>query len=501
MNDADLAFELELERAEAIERARRGLLAFTASTKPDYEISWHHRLTCKYLNRFVSGEIKRLMIFEPPRHGKSELTSRRLPAFIFGRNPRASVIGTSYSADLASRMNRDVQRIIDSDAYREIFPLTRLSGENVRSVSQGSWLRNSDIFEIVGYGGTYRSAGVGGGITGMGGDFLLIDDPIKNQEEADSKVYRDKLYEWYTTTLYTRLEKEGGILVTLTRWHEDDLAGRLLELAKRDKTADQWTVLELPAIRDDKKNPEDPRKIGEALWPSKYSIERLSAMRSSIGSYFWNALYQQRPTSPKGSIIQKAWMTKRYANLPDRIDEMVLSLDCSFKDTDGTDFVAMQVWARRGADRFLVDRVKLRLDIVGTIRELLKLSARYPKAFVKLVEDKANGPAVIALLKGKLPGLIAVEPMGSKEARARAVAPEWEAGNVYLPESAPWLEEFITEVSGFPKTANDDEVDAMTQALIRFQSEAVGTFTEDMIPSAVNTIANFSDAYGGAEAW
>jgi len=179
------------------------------------------------LERFASGELKRLMVFMPPRHGKSQLVSRFLPAYIFSKNPNARVIACSYSADLASAMNRDVQRIMDGQEYREVFTEAQLNAKNV--VTTQSWLRNSTVFEIVGKRGYYISAGIGGPITGKGGDFAIIDDPVKNAEEAQSPTIRRKHWEWFTSTLYTRLEKGGSILLTMTRWNEDDLAGQVVE--------------------------------------------------------------------------------------------------------------------------------------------------------------------------------------------------------------------------------------------------------------------------------
>lgn len=199
--------------------ARRGVLSFTQYTKPDYETNWHHEVLCDHLDKFVSGEIRRLMVFMPQRQGKSELVSRRLPAYVFGRFPRASVMGCSYAADLSSRMNRDVQRIIDSPEYLKVFPGTRLYGKSVRSTSEGSYLRNSDIFEIVDYLGVYRSAGVGGGITGMGFDYGIIDDPVKDPKDAESEVVRESLWEWYTGAFWTRQAPNARILLTMTRWH------------------------------------------------------------------------------------------------------------------------------------------------------------------------------------------------------------------------------------------------------------------------------------------
>lgn len=493
--------ELEAERELKRELARTKLLAFTTYTMPKYEINWHHRLTCKYLDQFVEGKIKRLIVTEPPRHGKSELTSRRLPAYILGRDPTTSIIATSYAADLASRMNRDVQRIIDSQEFMDLFPGVYLSGENRLGVkSSGSWLRNSDIFEVVDYGGTYRSAGVGGGITGMGGKFLLIDDPIKNQEEADSQVYRDKLWEWYTSTLYTRLEKEGSILVTLTRWHEDDLAGRLLEAAKNDPDADQWLVLNLPAMYETKDaHPEDPRAEGEALWPNKYSDDRLRALRASVGSRVFNSLYQQRPAAAEGSIIKRNWI-RYYKTLPPRLDEIIQSWDFTFKDTKNADFVVGQVWGRHGANKYLLDEVRGRMDIIGSINAMYSLSAKHPKAYVKLVEDKANGPAIIQLIGSKLSGIVAVEPEGSKDSRLHSVAAEYEAGNVYYPDPsiAPWIGDHVEEIVGFPTAKYRDRVDSASQGLSRLRASTSSTFTKQHVP---NRISSITASIRGAETW
>ncbi|MEY2703415.1 MAG: hypothetical protein RLY43_2054, partial [Bacteroidota bacterium] len=617
MNDLTDAEKWELLHLQQMQLARISMLDFTLWTFPEYEVNWHHKLICDKLDEFIYSKTShRLMIFAPPRNGKSEIVSRRLPAFLLGINPKNKVIACSYSADLASLMNRDVQRIIDDDKYRKIFPNTGLSGSHVRTTQ--NWLRNSDIFEIVNYGGVYKSSGVGGGITGSGcncfvantiiscygknkpinkikvaelvasfnhstnkveykkviaiktslakelisvrtakreikctpdhrifsgnsyksaiqcatgnslialrsvfgmqflryclysttfrcneankkktirsllfkglfrkssrnkesqkmyylrrknrsknkkilwnlpktnklseiksyslpyllkristkissnsalfrrlcrfisfkknekirqskiytrqtissfisknkainyraryflrylsskrrvgcssyrwGEIkqyikqlnyimpklsyytpqiendsiqsikniscgevevydiqveennnffangilvhncLIIDDPIKNQEEADSETYREKIWDWYTTTAYTRLEKNGKVIVMLTRWHEDDLAGRLLNLAKTNSDADQWDVLTLPAIKEDDNNSYDKRAIGDALWPNKYSLEKLKAMKASAGERAWNALFQQRPSSSQGGIFKR----------------------------------------------------------------------------------------------------------------------------------------------------------------------------------------------------
>jgi hypothetical protein len=247
---------LEAER----EIARRRLIEFTLRTCPNYQAGWFHREVATKMERFLADVLAkrapREMLLAPPRSGKTEIVSRRFPAWTLGKHPDLSIIAASYGSDLASRNNRDVQRVMDDPEYEALFPETKLFGENIRTVARGSWLRNSDIFEVVGRKGVYRSTGVMGSITGMGGDILLLDDPIKDAHEASSKVYRDRLWEWYTSTFYTRRAPGAGILIILTRWHEDDLAGRLLN----DKEGDKWNVTRFPAIAEED---EPHRKEGE----------------------------------------------------------------------------------------------------------------------------------------------------------------------------------------------------------------------------------------------
>lgn len=457
-----------------LEWARRKLIAFTQQTFPAYRANWHHEVLADALDQFIDGPITRLLVFLPPRYGKSELVSRRLPALILGRNPDARIISCSYGAKLASRNNRDVQRIIDDARYAELFPDTRLFGKNIRTVAQGTFLRNNDIFEIIGHRGYYISAGIGGAITGMGADYALIDDPIKNRLEANSETFRDNIWEWYTSTLYTRLEENARVLVTMTRWHEDDLAGRLLQQMSADPEADQWTVIRFPAIKDEPDIPYDPREPGEALWPDKYPVARLATIKATVGSSEWEAVFQQRPAPAEGGMLKRGWW-QFYRTPPARFDEVIQSWDMSFKDTKSSDFVVGQVWGRRGAEKFLLDQVRARMDFPTAAQAVVLLSAKWPEARAKLIEGKANGPAVIAYLTKRIPGLIEVEPLGGKIARAAAVSPTVEAGNVYLPDPsrAPWVGDFITECAQFPNGAFDDQVDAMSQALTRLESSAI----------------------------
>lgn len=455
--------------------AQQSMAGFVYATMPGYLMGWVHETICAELDDFLravaDGLSPRLMLCMPPRHGKSELASRRFPAYVFGRYPDMSIIGTSYSADLASRLNRDVQRVIEQPEYIEIFPQTTLSAKNIHTVATGNYLRNSDLFEIVGHRGSYRSAGVGGGITGMGGDILIVDDPFKDRAEADSPTIRRKVWDWYTSTLYTRLAPGGGILVINTRWHMDDLSGRLLEAARRGE-GDQWRVVEFPAIAA---HDELRRKAGEALHPERYPLEQLLAVKRALGSRDWEALYQQHPVPDGGNIFKAEWL--RFwlpKDLPEKFDHVLLSWDMTFKDGDDNDYVVGQVWGRAGADRYLLDQVRARMGFTDTLASFRALAEKWPQATRKLVEDKANGPAVIDSLRHHVSGIIPVSPDGSKTARAHAVTALFEAGNVYLPhpQHCSWASEYVSELTQFPGAAHDDQVDATTQALRDMESKA-----------------------------
>lgn len=462
------------------EEARKGLLDFIMFTKEDYEPAWFHEIVCSEIDSFLESETdNRLIITISPRRGKSEIVSRRTPAYVLGKNPNTSIIVASYSADLAQRINRDVQRIIDSPKYRILFPETTLSGKNVKTTSLGSYVRTSDLFEIVGYKGALRSAGVGGGITGTGADLAIIDDPFKDWQDAYSPRYRQMIKDWYSSTLYTRLSPKGKVIIIHTRWHEDDLIGWLLKEAEANPEADQWKVVNLPEIQDEHNNyphPKDQRQHGEVLWSDRYSLEHVNKIKNSVGSKVFNALYQQRPTTDGGQIIKAEWI-QYFKELPE-IDYYIASWDCAFKDTKTSDFVVGTVWAVCGSNKYLVYLVRERMGITETMKQMIIVSKKFDLRY-QVIEDKANGPAIIQMLKNKIPALLAFNPEGSKEARANAVAPQFEAGNIWIPSKyveknreqfgtvIAKLDEYVNELTTFPNGANDDMVDSTTQALLK----------------------------------
>ena len=459
---------------EMVYLSRSNLMAFVKSTMPSYDIGWVHREICGRLMEFLvkveRKESPRLILTMPPRHGKSQLVSKHFPSWCFGVDPNLSIISSSYSDSLSKRINKDVQNIIETDTYHRIFPRTSLSQKSVqvrreftRKMRKRSSIRTMDLFEIPGYSGSFRSTGIGGGITGMGCDILCIDDPFKDRKSADSPTVRQTVWDWYTSTAYTRLSPGGGVLVTVTRWHEDDLVGRLLD-AMSQEGSDQWTVINYPAIAE---KDEKHRKVGEALHPDRYPLDMLNRIKKNIGSYDWEALYQQHPSPRGGGIFKKEWI-KHWTTLPRVFDRSIQSWDMTFKGTDSSDNVSGQSWARVGGNFYLLDNDTGKKDFVSQIRSMQRMSSKWPETIEKVVEDKANGPAIITALGSKIPGIVPYTPRGSKQARAYSVSPLFEAGNVYLPpmdSDHPWVKGFVDELLAFPNAPHDDQVDAMTQAL------------------------------------
>lgn len=480
-----------------LELARRHFGRFVAATKADYQFNWHHKRTCDRLNAFAKGEITHLMLFAPPRTGKTELCSRRLPPFIFGNRPDAKIILGSYGEGLSSTFNRDCQRIMSQPAYRQLFPDVALAGMG-HPKDDGSAVRNNKLFEIVGHEGQLRVAGVDSALVGTGGDIAVIDDPFKNRKEADSITQRNRVWEWYGDVVETRLEKGGQVLIILTRWHEDDLAGRLLSLAKSDPDAQQWEVESFAALKEGPPTEHDPREEGESLWPEKFSRETMLKRKKTLGTRRFSALYQQNPTPIEGTIVKRAWCQKFWRELPGRIDDVLISVDCTFKDTGNADFVVMQAWARAGADKYLLDEVRDRMDFAVTCTTLEAFCGKHPRATAKIIEDKANGPAVISALQKKIPGLIGFNPQGSKDERLSAVSPEFEAGNVWLPhpDQAPWVHDYIEELC--TNGAHDDRKDATSQALLRFRNGQGSDLPESDVRRTVSTIGGIKK---GVDQW
>jgi predicted phage terminase large subunit-like protein len=402
----------------------------------------HLRLLTDKLELVETGHITRLMVFMPPRHGKSETCSIRFPAWYLGRNPQHQIIGCSYAENLAYTFSYAVRETIASPRYQKLWPLKLDTSGAVR------WqLADKDNLRA-----SYIAAGVGGGITGEGADCLIVDDPVKNAEEAESQTYRDKVWAWYQTTARTRLQPNGKIIVIQTRWHQDDLSGRLMQLAATDPTADQWDVLNLPALKD-----------GEALWPERYPTDVLLNIRSSIGSRSFEALYQGNPTAAEGQIFKREWW--QYYRARPEFKRIIHSWDTAYKAKGPNDYSVLTVWGVTATGYYLLECLRERVEMPELKRMALAAYGR-DKPSAVYIEDAASGQSLIQELKREtnLP-IIPVKVGTDKVTRAYAVTPLIESGRVYLPEYAPWLHDYVEELSAFPNAEHDDAVDSTTQAL------------------------------------
>lgn len=281
--------------------ARRNFSDFVSYTKPNYRFNWHHKILCDKLDDFSRGKIRKMMVFMPPQHGKSELATRRYPAYQLGKNPKTKIAICCYSDTVATSFNRDIQRVIDDTPFSEVFPDTFLNESNVvTTTAKNDYLRNASIFETVGHRGSVVTVGVGGSLTSRTVDIGIVDDPVKDREEAMSVKTREKVWSWYTDVFKTRLHNDSQQLVIMTRWHPEDLAGRILQQET------DWEIITFQALKD-KGYPEDPREAGEALWPDKHSLERIIDIRDSSPVTF-NSLYQQEPRVSTEQLVFPDWV-------------------------------------------------------------------------------------------------------------------------------------------------------------------------------------------------
>jgi len=463
-------------KAERSRRARASLANFCKLVDDQYSTPAHLQRLLAELEDVERGKVRRLLVNMPPRHGKSLTTSKYFPAWYLGRNPDKRVIVACHTASLALGFSRIARNLLQ-DFGERVFGI-RIADD---SASVEEW-------NIRGKRGGLAAAGVGGPLTGKGADVLIIDDPIKDWASAFSSSQRDSIWDWYRTVARTRLAPGGAIIVVQTRWHEDDLTGRLRKHA--EDLGQDWHEATMPMVDDagaelpDFTNRDAWKRAvrGRILWESRYHPDEVAETREDVGSYAWEALYQQRPSSPEGEILKRDWW-KYFTTDPARVREgvrllklddleiEVQSWDCAFKDLASSDFVVGGELGVLGSDRFLLDVVRDRMSFPATLAAIRAFRSKHPKAIATYVEDKANGPAVIATLDKEFPGIIPVNPEGGKIARARAVSPIAESGHVWLPEGAEWVSEFVEECAAFPRAKNDDQVDMLTQALYKVDTE------------------------------
>lgn len=467
---------LNLLEQEMIEDARKDILAFTLYTKSDYEVNWHHRVLADKLNAWIVGDIKYLMVFMPPRHGKSELVSRRLPAMLHGLYPNDEIMAASYLDTLAGDMTIDVQNIIDSSSYKKIFPETKIWPPGTSYV-KGT--RNSSEHHIIGHRGKYRGQGVGGSFTGKGANRILVDDPIKGREIADSETFRERLWNFYNNDLFSRLEtnletgRQGQVLITQTRWHENDLSGRLIERMKKDPKAVQWEILDFPAIKVDTYNELDKRQVGEALWPKKYNIEQLGQIKATLGPRGWSSLYQQNPVPDGGGLFKDSMF--RFQDLPDKFDWEFVTADTAYVEKEENDFHCFSHWGIIADQIYLIDvwmRQIKASDLEDAVYPWIKKKLKYGFRSVH-IEPKGHGIYLNQKWKSKQIMIPSDDDLKSfysdrrfdKVERANNVVPHLANRFVIINKNMANKEELVAQCLGFPKMKNDDFVDTLVDAL------------------------------------
>lgn len=438
--------------------AHSRLIAYAAYQWPGYKPARHHRLIARHLEAVERGEITRLMIFMPPRAGKSMLVSEFFPAWYLGRNPSHYLIAATYAQELADDFGRKVRNQIADPTFQAIFPGCKLKGDSQAAKRFHITRELPGDAVATELDGAYFATGIGGPMSGRGSHLLLIDDAVKNREEAESPTIRQRNKDWYTSTAYTRMMPGGRIVVVMTRWHTDDLAGWLLETQPHEN----WTVLSLPAIAE--VEDEIGRNPGEALWPEAFPLETLEKIRDSIGSRDWSALYQQRPAPAEGGIFKAHWF-KRYDRRQEVYDQIVQSWDTAYKPGQLNDPSCCTTWGVRKDGFDLLNVLVRRLEYPELKSRVVSHAAEFGANAV-LIEDKASGQSLLQDLKREtLLATIAVEPKGDKLTRASSVSATVEAGRVFLPTHAPWLTDYEMEMLTFPNAPHDDQVDSTSQFL------------------------------------
>lgn len=480
---------LEAFKQRQIERAKNNLLDFTLYTNPIYETGWFNELLFAELDQFLkdaeAGLMPRLMIFAPPRSGKSEAASRRFPAYVLGKHPNWNVIACSYSSDLANRMSRDTQRIITSPRYNEIFPETNLT---LSRAGAGGAIRTAELWEIINskgdiQGGSYRAAGVNGGITGQGMNIGIIDDPAKDYKTASSPTYQEAVIDWYDTTFFTRADpKINGIIIILTRWHKDDLAGQLLK--KAEEGGEQWRVVSFPMEAEKHEVHElngkkySLRKPGEILFPERMPQSFVDKAKQR-GSLVWNALYQQRPTAKGGGLIKSEWFGE-YKELPPLKWRAVYG-DTAQKTKEVNDFSVFEHWGL-GVDgyMYLIDMIRGKWEA----DELKRRATAFWNSCKSLkngplrhmaIEDKASGTGLIqSIRKDALCPVKAIQRDKDKYTRLMDTQGFIESGYIKLPSDKPFVSDFLVEMESINPDFNthDDQLDPMMDAITEMKVNA-----------------------------
>ena len=445
-----LRYKIKLEEKRKESAIKNDFMSFVKYVWPDFIEGSHHKIMAEKFNKVATGDLKRIVINMAPRHTKSEFASYLLPSWMIGKNPKLKIIQATHTTELAVRFGRKAKNLIDSQEYQKIFQ-TKLRED---SKAAGRWETNE--------GGEYFAAGVGGSITGRGADLLIIDDPHSEQDALNTNAL-ERTWEWYTSGPRQRLQPGGIIVVVMTRWNTKDLTGKLIN-AQKEAKADQWEVIEFPAILPNDK----------PLWPEYWKLEELEGVKAGLPIGKWNAQYQQNPTAEEGSIIKREWWQLWDKDLPP-LHHVIQSYDTAFLKKETADYSAITTWGvfypteDSGPNLILLDVVKDRFEFPELRRVALE-QYNYWKPESVIVEGKASGmPLTFELRKQGIPVINYTPSRGNdKHARVNAVAPLFESGQIWATDDK-FSEEVIEECAAFPYGDHDDLVDSMTQAVMRFR--------------------------------
>jgi predicted phage terminase large subunit-like protein len=444
----------QLKNAKTRQSAKSDFLSFVKVVWPAFIEGEHHKVMADAFNRIADGSLKRLIINMPPRHTKSEFASHLFPAWFLGKYPEKKVIQTAHTAELAVGFGRKVRNLVNSEDYQDVFKDVSLSSD---SKAAGRWSTNKM--------GEYFAIGVGGAVTGKGADVLVIDDPHSEQEAAmnDPSIY-DKTYEWYTSGPRQRLQPGGAICIVMTRWSKRDLTGQIIKSSIERGGADEWEVIELPAILPS----------GSPLWPGFWPIDQLEALKSELPLSKWSAQYQQDPTSEEGAIVKREWWRQWEGRNPPRCDFVIQSWDTAFLAKETADYSACTTWGvfyddDGNSNIILLDALQERLEFPDLKARAYEMYKEFePDAFI--VEAKASGtPLIFELRRMGIPVSEYTPSRGrDKIARVNAISDLFSSGLVWAPKTR-WAEEVVEQFAAFPAGDHDDLVDASTQALLRFR--------------------------------
>jgi len=465
--------------------SKKSLIDFVEYTHGDYDTQWFHEIVCEYLDRLERGDIKKLMIFIPPQHGKSELSSRRFPAYLLGRNPSLKIGIGSYDISLAMSFNRAIQSIIDSDEYKKVFPNTKLNSKEIDVSERNGEVRNSTIFETIKYKGFVKTVSIGMGLTGTPLDIGIIDDPFKDRSTANSQLTRDTVWNWYNDVFCTRLHNNSKQLLLFTRWHEDDLAGRLLDPENdhyNEEEANEWTVIALPALKEETKPIEqaidvgDTREIDEALWENRHSAEKYKRRRITNPTGF-ASLDQQRPSAQEGNKIKREWWEiVKDRELPFDLGSVAndFFIDGAFTDSSKNDETGLlSCFYHKQSDTLYISNCS------GIRKELYEFlpyfksyaqTNNYKRQSSVFLELKASGHPMKSMLSKAEHGGFNCRAINSKVVslgkwnRVENSEPFIASGKIKL-VGGSWNKAFIDQCSTFPNGKHDDMIDVLCYAV------------------------------------